>query len=317
MAVVAKIDYPGMPFMSIAGREHKLFSEFILEYIEKCRKSNAYKSMYRNISKHITDFSEFSQQPIYTETMSEEVLEEFVFFLQDQRKLMISTVKGLVERIKTMLQKACNNGYNVDGSFRDFVVRDEEIDAVFLSMTDIARIYYFSNLTTKQGEIRDYFVIGCLTGLRYSDYSRLNAENFVDNKIIIRTKKTKTPVQVPMHPFVREIIKKHNGALPPSRCIQYFNKAIKDICRKIGFTELYPYERRIGLEYISVMRPKFQFISSHTARRSAATNMFLANIQIYRIMLITGHTSESAFFRYIRITREENAITLSGHQFFN
>lgn len=316
MSALTTSNLPEIPLMSI-GKRHKLFSEFIIKYIEKSRKSASYKNMYRNIARHITDFSEYIQLPIYTETVSEEVLEEFVFFLQDKRKLMISTVKGFVERTKTMLQKASNCGYDVDSSFRDFVIRDEEIDTIFFSMTDIARIHYFSDLTTKQKEIRDYFIIGCLTGLRYSDYSRLSVDNFVDNKIVIRTKKTKTPVQIPIHPFVSDILKKYNGILPPPRCIQYFNKAIKTICKKIGFTEKHLYERHIGLEYVSTMLPMYLFISSHTARRSFATNMFLANVQTYRIMLITGHKSESAFFRYIRITREENAMTLSGHQFFN
>lgn len=317
MSAVTISNLPQIPFMSIEGNRHKLFSEFIIKYVEKSRKSASYKNMYRNIARHITDFSEYIQLPIYTETVSEEILEEFVFFLQDKRNLMISSVKGIVERTKTMLQKACNCGYDVDTTFRDFTIKDEEINTISLSMTDIARIYYFSDLTNKQKEIRDYFIIGCLTGLRYSDYSRLGKDNFVDNKIVIRTKKTKVPVQIPIHPFIKEILKKYNGILPSTRCIQYFNKAIKVICKKIGLSELYPYERHVGLEYISTMRPMYELISSHTARRSFATNMFLANVQTYRIMLITGHTSESAFFRYIRITREENAITLSGHQFFN
>jgi hypothetical protein len=44
--------------------------------------------------------------------------------------------------------------------------------------------------------------------------------------------------------------------------------------------------------------------------------MFLAGVPPYRIMLITGHRSEKSFFKYIRITREENAATLAGHPFF-
>lgn len=307
----------GPRVLTIASNGGKLFAEFTYEYLLKSRKSDTYKRMYFVMVNHILDFSRKTEMRIYTDSLSEEVLEEFVFFLQEDKKLMISTVKSIIERTKSMLQKAYNAGYKVDGTFKDFSVRDEEIDTIFLPMTDITRIYYYSDLTPKQTEIKDYFIIGCLTGLRYSDYSRLKPENFVDNRIEIRTKKTKTPVEIPMHKFVREIIKKYDYQLPPSRCIQYFNKAIKNICRKIGFVELIPYERRIGRDFVSEMRPKWMFISSHTARRSAATNMFLVGIPTFRIMLLTGHKSESAFFRYIRITREENAITLSGHQFFN
>jgi hypothetical protein len=33
-------------------------------------------------------------------------------------------------------------------------------------------------------------------------------------------------------------------------------------------------------------------------------------------MLITGHSTEESFFRYIRINRQENAAILSKHPFF-
>lgn len=303
--------------LTVGSNRGKLFAEFIFEYLQRSKKSDTYKRMYYVMANHVLDFSQKNKLPIYTDSLSEQVLEEFVFFLQDDKQLMMSTIKSIIERTKSMLQKAYNAGFKVNGTFKDFTLRSEEIDTIFLPMTDITRIYYYTDLTPKQVEIKDYFIIGCLTGLRYSDYSRLKPENFVDNRIEIRTKKTKTPVEIPMHKFVREIIRKYNYELPPSRCIQYFNKAIKNICRKIGFVELIPYERHIGTEYISEMRPKWTFISSHTARRSAATNMFLVGIPTFRIMLLTGHKSESAFFRYIRITREENATTLSDHQFFN
>lgn len=295
----------------------ELLTNFIYNYTETCRHTDTYKNMYRIAADHITEYSEKIRQPVYTNTISEQMFEDFVYHLQADKKLMSSTVKSLVERVKSMLNKAHNAGYQVNGTFRDFTFRDDEIDTIFLTMADITRIYYASGLTRKQEEIRDYFIIGCMTGLRYSDYSRLTSDNFVDGKIQVRTKKTKTPVLIPMHHFVKEIIRKYNGYLPPSRCIQYFNQAIKKICQQIGFTEKIPYERRIGTEFVTVMRPKYSLISSHTARRSAATNMFLANIPTYRIMLLTGHKTENAFFRYIRITREENAMALSGNQFFN
>lgn len=300
--------------MSVVAPE--LLYDFIYRYTEESHRPASYKSMFQGAAEHIAGYSARIKRPVYTNTLTEQVFEDFVYYLQSERNLMSSTVKGIVERVKCMLNKAYNAGYPVSGSFRDYTFHDDEIDSVFLTMADITRMYYFAGLSREQEEIRDYFVIGCLTGLRYSDYSRLTADNFSDGKIQIRTKKTKTPVLIPQHRFVREILRKYDYILPPARCIQYFNQAIKKICRRIGFTDPVLYERRIGTEFVSVMRPKYSLISSHTARRSAATNMFLAGIPVFRIMLLTGHKTEVAFFRYIRITREENAVVLSGHQFF-
>ena len=294
-----------------------LLSDFITSYLQRCHKEESYKQMHLLCVKHLSGFERQTGQKIYTDTMSEQLFEDFVYYLQAECELMSSTVKGIVQRTKSMLQKAQNADLKVNNTYHDYNFRDDETDTIFLTMADVTRLYYYEGLTRMQEQIRDYFVVGCLTGLRYSDYSRLTAANFIDGKIHIRTKKTKTPVLVPMHRFVKEIVQKYNGTLPPARCIQYFNLAIKKICKQVGLTELVPYERRIGLHFVCKMVPKWQLVSSHTARRSAATNMFLAKIDTYRIMLLTGHKTECAFFRYIRITREENAVALSGNQFFN
>lgn len=62
--------------------------------------------------------------------------------------------------------------------------------------------------------IRDLFVIGCLTALRYSDYSTLTKDNLRDGYIIKRTKKTNVDVKVPAHDYVREIFEKYDGTYP-------------------------------------------------------------------------------------------------------
>ena len=63
--------------------------------------------------------------------------------------------------------------------------------------------------------------------------------------------------------------------------------------------------------------PRWELVSSHTARRTAATNMYKAGIPAISIMKITGHRTEAAFMRYIRISKEENAAMLADNPFFN
>ena len=62
---------------------------------------------------------------------------------------------------------------------------------------------------------------------------------------------------------------------------------------------------------------KYALISSHTARRSFATNAFLDGVEPLHIMRITGHRTEKAFLRYIRMSEMDNAIKLADHPFFN
>lgn len=299
----------------------KQFIEFVRDYLVKSHRPERYKLMYMNTINLIREFCRLSGinvNDVYTYSVGMEFCENFVHYLKAEKKLMQNTVKGHLERLQAMLQKAMLYGYCVDNTYKEITVPEEEVGAVFLSMTEITRIYYFDRLTRFQSEVRDYFIIGCMTGLRYSDYSRLNESNFCRdmNQVRIKTQKTGTVVSVPMHRFVREILRKYDYRLPKPRCIQYFNRAVKEICQKVGLIEPILWERTVGTKVVRKEIPKWQLISSHTARRSFATNMFLQNIPTYRIMLITGHKSESSFFKYIRVTREENAATLAGHLFF-
>jgi integrase len=54
-------------------------------------------------------------------------------------------------------------------------------------------------------------------------------------------------------------------------------------------------------------------VSSHTARRSFATNMYKSGFTSISIMTITGHKTEKAFLTYIRVTQEEHAKKLREH----
>lgn len=58
---------------------------------------------------------------------------------------------------------------------------------------------------------------------------------------------------------------------------------------------------------------KWEMLTSHTARRSFATNKYLAGTPTLTIMAITGHKTEKAFLRYIKLTSSEHAKLLKEH----
>ena len=59
---------------------------------------------------------------------------------------------------------------------------------------------------------------------------------------------------------------------------------------------------------------KTRQMKTHTARRSGATNMYLAGIPTIAIMKITGHRE---FMKYIKITEEQTALELMSHPYFS
>jgi integrase len=95
------------------------------------------------------------------------------------------------------------------------------------------------------------------------------------------------------------------------------NTSIKEIGRQAGLTERVEFSISKGARKIRRTLPKYQLISSHTARRSFATNAFLKGVPNLSIMQITGHTTEKAFINYIRISGKDNAQRLLEHPYFS
>lgn len=284
------------------------------------RKSEHYAAVYDAIIKHIDRFSEEYDCDIFTNSITEDFLDDFIIYLEE-KGLRHNTIAGYIQKIQSLVRKAGQYNYAVDTTYDEIDIREEPSFAVFLSMNEITRIYYYKfehqDKRRAKERIRDLFVIGCLTALRYSDYSTLTNQNLIDGYIVKRTKKTNVDVKVPAHDYVKEIFEKYGGHIPCQLCIQHFNKYLKVVMREIGLTDKITYSFTKGGKLMTVTKEKWQLISSHTARRSAATNMYLTGrMKTLEIMRLTGHRSEQNFFRYIRLTNDDTARSISGDMFF-
>lgn len=163
---------------------------------------------------------------------------------------------------------------------------------------------------------RDMFLIGAFTGLRFSDFSRLDWKNITDTGTIsIQTQKTGTKVVIPIHPVVREILDRGYD-FSSSMSDQKINSYIKEVGKMAGIDGMVTINRNVGGKTVTESVPKYSLITTHTARRSFATNAYKSGIPTIAIMKITGHREESTFLRYIKVSEEENAEMLKQHSFF-
>lgn len=94
--------------------------------------------------------------------------------------------------------------------------------------------------------------------------------------------------------------------LPKSLSNQKFNDYIKECLKKAGFNE-------IGRLSTKPELPLYECVSSHTARRSFATNYYLQGFPTIDLMKIAGHKTEKAFLKYIRVSKLDSAKRLSAH----
>jgi integrase len=128
--------------------------------------------------------------------------------------------------------------------------------------------------------------------------------------------KTGEKVTIPVKPELLEILTKYNFTLPKTH-EQKVNKGIKDIAAKAKIEEQISIEQIKGGLKVKTTVPKHRLITTHTARRTGATLMYLAGIPTIAAMKITGHRSEKQFLQYIRVTNEENATALTLHPYFS
>lgn len=163
--------------------------------------------------------------------------------------------------------------------------------------------------------VRNKFLLGAYTALRVSDFNYLRDVHIDGDYFRVTTQKTGAHVVIPIHPVIRRIIDSGFDISTPITD-QKINEHIKEVARMAGITQLVEGTKYIQHRAVVGFFPKCDLITTHTARRSAATNMYKAGIPSISIMRITGHTTEKSFMKYIKITAEENAELMAKNKFF-
>lgn len=244
---------------------------------------------------------------------------------------VIKIVKQVMKEAQIIDKLHNNNEFN----HSDFKATTQEVDNVYLTMSELEKIHtteigvdfvekfhagaYPSavrNIITSYNIVKNRFLIGAFTGLRMSDFNRVDSDSVHQGFITVITEKTDQKVIIPIHPIVKDIIDSGfdlSVSLSDAKTRAY----IKQICKYVGLKDVVEVRKSVSGKITSMSFEKWQLVGTHTARRSFATNAYKAGVPTISIMKITGHTKESSFMRYIRISQEENAEILAKHRFFN
>ena len=271
---------------------------------------------YKTLRKHLTAFKKHSSQPINFRNINLKFYNEFMDYLYNKAVKPDKTI-GLVTNSAGKIIRLLKGFINYQIAketipfidLKHFKVVEEETDAIYLTEKELKLLYELDLSDNEElDNVRDIFLIGCYTGLRYSDLSSLKEENFdINNENInIKQRKVHKAVTIPMIDYVPEILKKYNYMLPNVSSYK-FNVLVKELGKKIRLTQKVEVVRKKGSSRISTVYKKYELISSHTCRRSFCTNMHLAKFPTEELMKISGHKSQSAFLRYIKIDNVQAA----------
>lgn len=209
---------------------------------------------------------------------------------------------------------------------------------IYLTTDEIQALYDMPlEPGSMKDKVRDLFLIGVYTCQRVSDYNNLSALNFCTTargtKVIRLTQeKTDNAVVVPiLNDNLQAIAEKYDYHFPRV-CDVIINRYIKEIAKELSKTVpslaesvrtiLTLPERRAEEEGRlhferdeagNVIRPRYELVCTHTARRSGITNLYKSRLfSTLQLMSISGHKSERNFFLYVRESSDELADEIAG-----
>lgn len=243
---------------------------------------------------------------------------EYTAYLKG-KNYSINSIGKCIKELKTILRAAESEGYEVNPKYKDkkFKGTRIEVDSIYLSRGDLDKIMNLDISKCPHGYAlaRDIFMVGVWTAQRVSDYNNLSRENIkehripkqIDNQLThkefqtveICQKKTGAKVSIPVSTELKSILERYDYQLPHLED-QVINRYMKDICRLAGLDELIQIQTTKGGKAVKEYKHKWELVHSHTARRTGATLMYLAGMDYYDIMRITGHTSPAMLKKYIK-----------------
>ena len=231
---------------------------------------------------------------------------DFKHFCEQKKKHQVNTFGRNLGLLKTFLGYCLEEGHTKNDQFKKFVVKREVTHQEVLDMNEVKRMYAYDLSENKRLErVRDVFILGCLTGMRYSDYKRIKRENIVNDVIRMREVKDKSKtLEIPLSSWTKKILEKYNYNLPVIS-EQKFREYVKETARLVGFTEQVIVASRIGNTIKEESKRRCDLISTHTARRTFITIMKNKGVPDKVIMKITGHKSLSSFHRYYRPNNQD------------
>tara|TARA_B100001059_G_scaffold21558_1_gene17343 strand:- start:743 stop:1894 length:1152 start_codon:yes stop_codon:yes gene_type:complete len=283
------------------------FYDFVDEFIKNSKNSKKPSTTkeYIYTIEDLKSFEKYNKRRIDWDTLDLQFYESYMDYQYNVKGNSQNLFGKRIKTIKTFLNDATRKNINKHLMFYGFKVLKKRSDNIYLNEDDLKKIYKLDLSKNKRLErVRDLFIVGSRTGLRFSDLTTLRKEDITKDGIRFQSDKTEKVLNTVIIEETQEILEKYNYQLPKISNTN-LNKYIKEVGELADISEVSYKDTFKSGKPISKKLKKYERISCHTARRSFATNMYKREFPIYYLMKITGHKKESDFLDYIKVTNEE------------
>jgi hypothetical protein len=229
------------------------------DYIQSKAKQVSPKmlNVFRNMRDTLKAFEDFRKKPITFESFDYSFYEEFVEYMKydhvlRRRKELIkgfrvSSIGKTIKQLRIFLNNRIRKKIIAPIDLQDYKILDEASDAIYLTWEEINRIYR-TDLSERPHLVkyRDLFVFGCLTGLRFSDFSNIQNEDVRNGMLYKKQKKSDQWVVIPLRKEAEYIFTlTFNKAIPPITNPD-FNYYIKEVGMIARISQLIKFSHKKG-----------------------------------------------------------------------
>lgn len=290
------------------------FFDYFNEFIEVQRPTKSFRTIqkYKTLVNHLTDFQSKKRFIIEFDKIDNRFYELLTAYYINDLSLLNNSSAKYIKTLKTFLHWATDRGYNKNLLFQKFKAQEKDADIIYLSEKELFTLYNLDlDENVRLRNVRDTFCFGCFTGLRYSDIQKLRKENIKGEEIYIVSEKTSDRMIIPLNEYALNILERNNYSLPVIS-----NQKTNEFLKELGeIAELYEpiiLTKFRGAEEIQITKLKFEFLTTHTARRTFVTLSLEKGMRPEVVMKITGHKEYATFKKYIKITSKTTLLEMKS-----
>ena len=269
--------------------------------------SNSTLKRYKCNKTLLEDFEKKAKHKLSLGKFDEKTFNKFLKFCVENREHSANTVHRNIGLLKTFLLWAFNKKYSFNNSFVNFKKPPKfRTDEIALNIEQVEEIYAHDFSKNKKFErVRDLFVFGCVTGMRFGNYSTISKNDVQGDFIRVIDLKSKSKnLSIPLNNISKSILEKYEYQLP-NISNQKMNEYIKEVFKELKFIDEIKKTMKYGDQLVEINSEFYKRISSHTARRSFITIMKNKRVPDKVIMSYTGHTSLEVFNAYYRPSEDD------------
>jgi integrase len=226
--------------------------------------------------------------------------------------LSVNTIGKQFKNLRVFLNWCFEREYVNPFPIKHIKVNQEIIDEVYMDEDELNTLIKLKLTNDLEIKVRDGFILGCNTALRFSDLNLLRRAHINKTKgketIELQQKKTKKKVVIALGKTSFKILKKYDYESPIKKINSIvFNKTIRKICKDAKMDTIKTQYKTIQGKLQEIDYKKYELISSHTCRRTFCTLQVKKGTPISFIMAITGHKTEKNFLRYLKLDEQTAA----------